>query len=112
MTQPAWKIAEEQRLAAKFDTDATVINGVVRWNSNGRVPPNDVLLTWEQHGKQFDIKASRIASNTETQAFLAEYRRNPPKYSEEARAEMEFEMRANGINPRTAVNALTGRRVF
>jgi len=66
--------AEAERLAASYETDAAVSEGVVRWLSNGRVPPDDVLALWRHVGKEFDHDKSRAAGRAELQAFLDGYR--------------------------------------
>ena len=37
---------EAERLITKFEGETTVIDGVVRWVSNGSVPPEDILELW------------------------------------------------------------------
>lgn len=85
----------------------TVTDGVVRWNSNSRVPPQDILEDWAELGLPFDIEASAAARDAELADFLADYRANPP---EPTREEM-FEMQAAFGKGATVVNAITGRRI-
>ena len=41
---------EAERLLGQFDTDTVTSGGIVRWKSNGQVPPQDVLDLWVQAG--------------------------------------------------------------
>ena len=111
MTKPLWKQREDDRLLAKFATDAKVgRDGVVRWNSNDQVPPQDVLDLWAGHGKIFDMTASQAAREADTTAFLAEYRRNMQNLSPEQEAEMRAEARAAHGPGVKVVNVFTGRK--
>jgi hypothetical protein len=66
--------AETDRLIGQFSTDATVTDGVVRWNSNGRVPPQDILDFWAYLGFAFDVTKSKTVRDEETVLFLSDYR--------------------------------------
>ena len=69
--------AEAKRVAGEFTSDAAVMpSGVVRWNSNGRVPPIEILDLWADLGFEFAYWESINTQEHETQAFLAEYRAN------------------------------------
>lgn len=67
---------EAENLAKKFAVNAEVKNGIVRWKSNKRVPPTDVLEFWAYLGFNFDLVASLKAQEEETAAFIAAYRKN------------------------------------
>lgn len=82
-------------------------NGIVRWKSNNRVPPQDILIEWDNAGFSFDIEASRKAREKDFAAFAAEYRKN---YKGPTAEEMS-EMRAAFGPGVTVVNALTGTRI-
>ncbi len=80
---------EAANLADRFQTDATVTDGVVRWVSNNSVPPQDILDLWQHLGFVFDMKASQAAHEADTSAFLAAYRAanaNGPGAEERAEA--------------------------
>lgn len=111
MNKPLWKQREDDRLLAKFATDATVgRDGVVRWNSNNRVPPQEVLDLWAGHGKIFDMTASQSVRDEETSAAIEEYRRNMQNLSPEQEAEMRAEARAAHGPGVELVNVFTGRK--
>ncbi|MNJ89988.1 hypothetical protein D3C87_75780 [compost metagenome] len=100
---------QAQRLIQQFDTDATVIDGVVRWNSNNQVPPKDILELWDYIGKDFDIDKSLHVCHVETTEFLSRYRESQKnrEYSDEEMGEM----RAAFGSDTTVVNVVTGRRI-
>lgn len=82
--------------------------GIVRWVSNGHVPPQESLEQIIADGQDIDIEANNDEREREIMAFLDEYRRNqPPQPSEEEL----FEMRAAFGTGTTVVNVFTGRRV-
>jgi len=83
----ASQVQQAQELMASFDTDATVdANGVVRWNSNKQVPPQDVLELWAYAHKSFNLEASTEARKVDTDTFLTTYRKNYKTPSAEHRA--------------------------
>lgn len=95
---------EAVEIAGKFEVDATVVDGVVRWRSNGHVPPDDILLLWQHLGKPFDCAKSRRVSGEETRAFVEQYRKSwkPPS------GEQIAEMRAEGLSG-VMVDVVAGR---
>jgi hypothetical protein len=98
-------IADDDKARRQF-RDATVIDGVVRWQSNGAVPPADCCAQWARLGLAFDLAKTTAARDTELAAFLAEYRRTATAPSAEQRAEMRA-----AFGPGTeVVNVITGRR--
>ena len=101
--------AETERLEAKFESDATVTDGVVRWNANGSVPPADILVFWAHLGKPFDAEASERVRQAETDAFLAQYRESQKNHVPDA--EELHEMRAAFGSGETVVNVITGRKL-
>ena len=108
MAKAAWQVREEQRLIEQFSEATVAANGVVRWNSNGQVPPADVLAVWAEQGFTFDRAASTAAREADTAKFVAEYRRREARRV--VSAEERAEMRA-AFGPGTVVvNVITGRR--
>lgn len=106
-----WKKHNEQKrlkLIAQFDTDATVKEGIVRWNSNNQVPPDEVLQTWESAGKAFDITKSLAARDDDLNDFLETYRIAQANRSPEQIAEERAMARAAFGPGEKVVNALTG----
>lgn len=98
---------EAERLIADFDTQATVdAAGVVRWNSNNQVPPEDVLELWAHVGKPFNLEASKAARSADLDRFLAEYRARYKGPSPEERAEARAAF-GPGVE---LVNVITGHR--
>lgn len=98
---------ETERLIAQFDTDASVsADGVVRWNSNGSVPPQDILDFWAHLQKPFDLARSAAVRSEELDKFLAEYRANARPPSDEEL----HEMRAAFGPGEVVVNVITGQR--
>jgi len=95
---------EVTRLLGEFETDARVDDGIVRWKSNGRVPPEDILRLWDHVGKPFEFLASLITQQVETEQFLTSYRRDYAGPSTEDIAEMRNEFGSGA----TIVNVITG----
>jgi hypothetical protein len=87
----------------EYATQALVKGGVLRWISNGRVPPADFCAEAKVLG--FDVSLARCDEDraAETRALLESYRANPPALDvDEARAGL-----GQGV---TVVNVLTGKR--
>lgn len=100
---PAHRRADAQRLADKLRTEATITAGVIRWNSNDRVPPADCVALAE-HVLAVDLSASAAAREADLQDFLAAYRAAYTGPSAEERAEARAAM-GPGVE---MVNAITG----
>lgn len=81
--------ASQAEHSLDFPDKATVTDGIVRWNSNGNVPPADCLdlLAFLGFISEADVAASATVRDGETAAFLAEYRRNSRPLTGEALAE-------------------------
>jgi len=100
-------VADDEKAIEEFNENATVDeHGIVRWESNGRIPPTDCLEQWGNLTLDFDYVGSVLAGKEETRAALAAYRANPPELSDEAR----FEMRAAFGMGTTVIDIITGRR--
>jgi hypothetical protein len=99
---------EAERMDKKFDTDATVTGGVVRWNSNNNIPSRDILEFWQYFNKDFDFDKTLEVSEQETANFFKQYRESQANkvYSEEEK----FEMRAAFGEGATVVNVITGKK--
>mgnify|MGYP003511780536 FL=1 len=95
-------VREAERLRAEFRTDATVRDGALRWNSNGRPVPLDVLRDAFCEAPQ----EHHTAYSENIGALLAEYRRRDPRLDGEALAEARSVHGAGA----TVVNVITGRR--
>lgn len=102
-----FRIDEARRLAERLRTEATIIAGVIRWNTNNTVLPLDCVALAAHIGLPIDQEACTAARDTETAAFLAEYR----KRSHRVTAEQRAEIRAAFGRDTTVVNVVTGRRI-
>jgi len=81
--------------------------GVLRWTSNGHVPPQDCLEDFREAGLgSFDMEASKRVRDRETMAFLAEYKAADTGHTDEELCEMRAAF-GEGV---TIVNVVTGRR--
>jgi len=106
---PEGWVFEEDKARAKFG-DAAVMGGVVRWNSNGSVPPADCLGDWHDLGLIGDeeLEMSTAAREADTAKLLESYRKR--NANRKLSAEERFELRANHGPGTTLVNVITGRR--
>jgi hypothetical protein len=89
--------------------DTTLHGGVVRWKSNGQVPPTDCLNCFEAAGFLFIREATDAAHQRDLDKLVAGHRayREAHGYSGEERAEM----RAAFGDDAVVVDVLTGKRV-
>jgi hypothetical protein len=97
---------EADRLVAKLGTDATVKDGVIRWNSNDRVPPEDIVALAIHIGLPIDLAKTNAARDADLDKFLAEYRANYKGPTDEER----YEARAAHGPGVTLVNVITGHK--
>lgn len=96
-----------ERLKDAFEKEAFVLDGVVRWRSNGMVPPEDVLEFWHYLRKPFDLKKSLKARDKDLDEFVRRYRENQRPPSDEQLAEMR-NVFGRGT---TVVDVISGRRI-
>jgi hypothetical protein len=89
----------------KNQHNATYVNGVMRWISNGSVVPKEIALAAKSLGLAVDIETCNLARETELNAFLAEYR----KRDHTPTREQMVEMRAAFGPGAKVVNVLTGK---
>lgn len=101
---------ESERIAKQLREEATVKDGVIRWNSNGNVPPADLVLIAESLGLAVDVDKSTKAREADLDVFFAQYREAQKNKTAEQRAEEEYEMRAAFGPGETVVNIITGER--
>lgn len=90
-----------------FAARATFKNGIMRWNSNNRVPPRDIVEQAARLGFDVDGVACNLARDAELAAFLADYRRNYTGPSAEERMEARAALGAGA----EVVNVITGHRL-
>lgn len=100
---PIWKAREIEDRRNSVATGSYVKDGALFWQSNDRPVPMSVF----KEGLMEAPAAQAETCEAHTQAFLAEYRRNPPQPTGEEIAEM----RANFEPGATVVNVITGRRI-
>lgn len=107
--QQSWIRKESDSMAAKFDEDTTVVDGVVRWKSNNLVPPADVLKFWNYIGKDFDIEKSNLIRGELSRKRLEKYKKSQEnkKYT----GEELFEMKAAFGEGAVVFNVVTGREI-
>lgn len=106
-----WERREAEVVAERFDTEATVTDGVVRWDSNGRVPPASVLEFWRYLEKPFDLDASTAARDHEQAEFLEEYRREAARRPVGTSGEQRAELLAAFGPGATVTNVITGQSI-
>ena len=94
------------RLSDRLAVDATYVDGVMRWNSNNRVPPADVVAFAAFRGMPVDVAKCTVERDADTTKFLTAYRKNYTGPSEEERAEARA---AHGPGVEL-VNVATGHR--
>lgn len=100
---------EAAALFANLHTENTRFDpatGVIRWASNDRVPPADVVEFFAYLDEAIDVDACAAARDADTAAFLAEYRAIYTGPSDEERAEARAAM-GPGVE---MVNVVTGHR--
>jgi hypothetical protein len=89
----------------KNQHNATYVNGVMRWISNGSVVPKEIALAAKSLGLAVDINACAEARDRELRALLAEYR----KRDHTPTPEQMVEMRAAFGPEAEVVNIITGK---
>lgn len=98
---------EARDVANRLRTEATIVDGVIRWNSNGNVPPTECVALAVHIGLPVNVAACDRVRDAETTAFLAEYRKS--QRGRKPSAEERFELRAAHGRGGRVVNVLTGR---
>lgn len=96
-----------ERIAEKLRTEATVTDSIIRWNSNGQVPPADCVELAAHIGLPVCVDQCKGARDYETEQFLAGYRKRMENYQHSE--EELFEMRAAFGPGAEVVNIVTGR---
>lgn len=91
-----------------LQTESRIEDGVLRWNSNDRVPFDDAIRLAISLGMPVDRIKSAAVRDAENAKFIAEYK--AAQAGIKASAEELAEMRANFEPGTVLVNVLTGRR--
>lgn len=94
---------DAERVVEKLRNEATIMNGVIRWKSNERVPPMDCLELAVHIGLPINIEKCLMSSQAEIFDFLNNYR-NESNEENDAEARAEF---GPGVE---MVNVISGRR--
>jgi hypothetical protein len=95
---------DAERVANQLRNEATITNGIIRWDSNNAVPPTDCLELAVHIGLAVDLLACKRAAAEDLAAFLTLCGKQATvsdKNDAEARAEF-----GPGV---TLVNVATGR---
>ena len=100
---------EVEELVAHCDEAAELDeNGAIRWKSNGNYLPEDCCEKLVYACYDFDVEATRKAREEQLHKHAEEYKKSMLNMSNEARAELEYEIRA-AFGPGTkVVNVITG----
>ena len=87
-------------------------SNVLKWISNDRCIPHDIMLDLKRYGMvdAITVETTRIVEREETDRFIEEYKKNRANRSAEEIAEERYEMRAAFGPGETVVNILTGER--
>ena len=94
-----------------FHKAYSIENGIVRWDSNGRVPFADMIDSMIEYGETgIDRIACDKARDEETAAILADYVEAQSNRSDEEIAEQRYEARAAMGPGVEMVNIITGER--
>ena len=95
---------------SRHDMHAVVTDGIVRWDSNGQVPPKDVVgeMLAGQAISTNECLASGRARDIETNIALDAYRTRMANHVPDA--EELYEMRAAFGEGAEVVNVITGQR--
>lgn len=94
---------DAERALGMFDETYKDDNHVVRWRSNDRVPPIELLDFWREKGKRFNYSATVRASKTEDRKFMMAYRNDPSR-------ENIVEMRSVFGAGTTVVDVISGKK--
>lgn len=96
----------------KYGTSEFYIEGgIVRWVSNGAVPPFDCLYEMREQGliTSNQLASSQVVGTRERDAFIEQYRERMKNYFPDE--EEMFEMRSAFGKGATVVNVITGKSI-
>lgn len=96
---------EAIRLVGDIVAQATITDGVIRWNSNNSVIPADCVALAVHLGLPVDVEACDRERSIDLDKFFNDYN---PVYSEETLAEIRNEFGPNAA----VVNVITGKRII
>ena len=106
-----WKGEAEKSVKSYFEETSTV-DGVIRWNSNDRVPPTELLELWAYVGilDRYVYYKSIEVQEREQAASIQQYKEARAKQGGYSQEQL-FEMRAAFGAGATVVNVLTGETI-
>jgi hypothetical protein len=94
---------------------ATLTDGLYRWTSNNRIPPEEIMNVLFLEGLISDraVKDHNDARAVEDKVAIMEYIKARANMSAEAKAERDYEIRAAfGDEAKNVVNVFTGKKVL
>lgn len=97
-----------ESLAMFHDDHVYLENGIVRWKSNGRIPPDDLLELWHYGGCSFDYQKSCQRRSAEEAEAIKEYTLQRKDYVPSDEELME--MRA-AFGEDVVVDVITGQKI-
>lgn len=103
-----WERENAERVTKQLRENATITDGVVRWNTNNQVPPEDIVEFAAYIGMPVDVEKSKAAREKDNDEFFKRYRERQANLTEEQRAERAFEMRAAFGPGEKVVDIITG----
>lgn len=89
-----WLKDSAMRTEDSLRNAATITDGVIRWNSNNNVPPDDIIEFAVFLGLPVDPAKCKVANDEDTKVFLAAYRQRMAQRTPEQIAEQRAEARA------------------
>lgn len=91
--------------------DAKIVNNIVRWKTNDRIPFDDMLQSFYEADliTLCQLHNSNIVRENETKVFLENYRKQMENHVPDA--EELFDMKAAFGEGTTVVNVFTGKRI-
>lgn len=93
--------SEALRVAASLRLETDIAGGVIRWQSNGNVPPAECVLLAAHIGLPINVGACSRARGADVDRFLAAYRQanaNGPSDEERFAARAAFGAGASVVN--------------
>lgn len=99
-----------QRTAVWLRKEATITAGVIRWDSNKRVPPQDCVELAKHLGLRVDVAACARAREDDVARVVGRYREAQARRTPEQVAEQRAMARAAHGPGAEMVNVITGER--
>ena len=100
--------AVDAMLCMKNRQDYTIKDGVITWNSNGNVPPKELVALAKYNGEDVDIAKCNAERDRQDYEAIAAYRKRMANRTPEEMAEQRAEAHAAHGPGVELVNVLTG----